>query len=116
MTKKNEAIFDKIEARFDALNAGVDANTEDRNEEAAKAEYGEFVSENQKQQVAMDEFDEEGQLLRDAADNLFSAVKRSADYSGNDIEGVKSQTDKYEKHLRIEHGDDVVNKWLDESK
>lgn len=116
MTTKNEAKFDKIEARFDALNVGYDAAREDNAEKAAEAEYGKFASENQKQQAAIDDFDEEGHSLREAADNFFYVVKRSADYSENDIKGVKIQTDNFEKYLRIEYGDDEVNKWLSPTK
>ncbi len=112
MKPTNEEIFDKLEERFDALVEGSESHFEEIFERRAIDEHGPSASENEKQQAAIDNYDEDAETLAETARNVIWAVKRDSNYSNEALNAVRAVVTPLESHFRETVGDDLVDQWL----
>lgn len=112
--KDNEAIFDQVEQQYIALVEGEKLATDYAAEKAGEAEYGSSIGDNERQQAAIDCFDDDGEPLREAAEDAIDAVKNEATYTDAEIEDVTDKVNEWKEHLNERWGQAKVKLWLED--
>lgn len=112
--KDNEATFDQVEQEYKALVEGEELATAHTAEKAGEAEYGSSISDNERQQAAIDSFDDEGESLRQEADEAIDAVKSTGTYTDTEIEDVTDKVNEWKEHLNGHWGRARVKGWLED--
>jgi hypothetical protein len=110
----NEAIFDRAEQHYEALLEGEQLATAYAAEKAGEAEYGPSIGDNERQQAAIDSFDDDDESLRQSAKDAIDVVKNAGTYTDAEIKSVTYMVRQWKGSLNARWGREKVEEWLED--